>query len=568
MATSAGTLQVKVAADITSFVQSINQATAETRTFARETTEIGRSFGGLSRVAGDLSSTISTISGTLGGMGGPAAAAAQALSGTASAASTLIVTGAELSRVWGVLKATTVAFAPEIAVVGAVIGAITLAFRAQRTATEDAKRALDDYRDAIKGLSLPSLQTQQTRLQGDFDFVTQQIATARANQALQAKALANVGAGVAPMMIGGGADMDALISKQKQIAGEMYALGQQLQRVMPTAAEAAKKAWDEFISTAQTVLQSMRLVNEGATKLDLGTYRAFGAEMDALDARLQNTTGLTREQVNAVAALAAEYRKLVPVLPKLGAIGPVSIVPSQRTNPNIIHGAPTASDLFKTTYQEGPGRKEISEKTDEVNHSVLSARDAIVTGFTETINALATLGGALVSHSTGGMIGAALGSGVGSGIGNYLGGKLGAGVGAAIGSAVLPVVGTLLGSAVGSFIGNGIGSLFGHKKAADNATDSLNKLAVAAQKVSESISNAVVGFKVQYYRYLAADATRIGVPVGLSGKQAMIYIAEMNVSAASGQDFIAQLSAAAQVTVSRGGAAGFTLAAGAATRGY
>jgi hypothetical protein len=530
MGTTASTLQVKVSADITSFVHDMSQATRETNLFARHTSEIGRTITATSRIAGEFSSRLTSLAGSatsagsaLSGLTGIGGRAVETFSSVSNVLGNSVIVASEGAKAYKLLEVGWGKLVESGAGVIGTMGAIAAGAAVTVGQVLFLNNAWNKMMTAIHGVDLGPDHVLKIDYQ-NFGFGERQHYTDHRDRA-------------------GVQDVVAVTAA-------------------PVGYAAQVKLLDAEFATIATRLHQ---VQDGVRNWDFSLFGEWARVMGDINGSLAESNRFSADEVNKLYAMRAALQDLKAATLDFGQIGPVSTI---GPNPNIIHGAPTASDLFKTTYQEGPGRKEISEKTDEVNHSVLSARDAIVTGFTETINALATLGGALVSHSTGGMIGAALGSGVGSGIGNYLGGKLGAGVGAAIGSAVLPVVGTLLGSAVGSFIGNGIGSLFGHKKAADNATDSLNKLAVAAQKVSESISNAVVGFKVQYYRYLAADATRIGVPVGLSGKQAMIYIAEMNVSAASGQDFIAQLSAAAQVTVSRGGAAGFTLAAGAATRGY
>lgn len=154
----------------------------------------------------------------------------------------------------------------------------------------------------------------------------------------------------------------------------------------------------------------------------------------------------------------------------------------QFSMPNIPGPFEGLTDAQKDTLRQ------LGVLTDKADKNADTIANAVLSGAGIIVNALNIGGG-----GRGSGIGGALGSIVGTAGGSILASH----IGSTFGSLIAPGVGTIVGSLAGSLLGG----LFDHRKAVDNNTAALNRVA--------NLLNAPSGFKAAYYTYNAEDARRV-----------------------------------------------------------
>ena len=297
------------------------------------------------------------------------------------------------------------------------------------------------------------------------------------------------------------------------------------------SAKEAKKKFDEFVSQADTLLKLQPQLVAGWSGIDkLGNKQV---EMyDRLTAALAAQTDQYGEQAIKLRELIRQYSDLNAVALTRSKWIPDAISLMSLSQPGITTGtydgpivAPTtlyggtSGNTMSTAIAGVPAQgknidlknlPEIPSKLDNLGNIF---KDAIASQAQFIAQSLTSVLG-IRNANAGGAIGSVIGGALG---GAVVKDALGAGAGAIIGS-VVPVVGTVVGSLVGSFLGNSIGKLFGGGGAANTASNSLNTLAAAAQKVTETLSNVPTGFKIALDRYRVSDPSPIpfGASVGPS----------------------------------------------------
>lgn len=325
--------------------------------------------------------------------------------------------------------------------------------------------------------------------------------------------------------------------------------------VAASLAKTATDQWSDAVKGIRPVITSL--------------ITDWNSAMSAVNKALQNTVKMTKDEVTELYRLKAallDVKAVAPPMTAREAVDQIKALPSQQKM--FGHGLDPAKFL---------GDK-FTKPLEGIDQKALMIEGTLRSGFAQLTQAIVTilplhLAQIMKTRTTAGAVGSLLGSSFGAGAGQFLGDiaakKVGGLLGAGLGS-VIPGLGTVVGGVLGGLAGDFIGGLFGHKKkrAEEQSADSLLKLAKAAEKVTESISNLPVGFKVSGYRFDAALPMRDNPGMIPVRNDKMFFIENLNILASDPATMARQTAQAAEMQASRGGATGLTIAVTRTTRGF
>ena len=146
--------------------------------------------------------------------------------------------------------------------------------------------------------------------------------------------------------------------------------------------------------------------------------------------------------------------------------------------------------------------QELTDAIGTFKHPLMSTADALTTGLKSAALAAADALAALIQNLAQRLAGGGPGAQFGSAIGGALGGAF---IGSKYGLALGPL-GAAAGALGGALLGGAFDSIFGsHKKSVDNNTYALDRSTSAVRDLTERLSNAPAGFKVDLLRYHATE---------------------------------------------------------------
>jgi hypothetical protein len=478
--------------------------------------------GAVTGVMNSLAALPDSAKGTIVAFGAVAAAAGPAIIAMGSLARNVtLLKGAlralgEGSGMAG-LGASLSAVALAAGLVAAPVAAVMYAFSKEGESARRVAGDMDLYKTALDKLSLSQLKAQQAASQGLANTLEKQ----RTGIAAQITSLPQAGAP--------GFDVNTTPASARSLAGQLNSVVAQQAAVQsglsaitakltemnsaaagsgggggaaPSIADQLKDAGDR----AQAIISTLAQMKGG--------WLPIAGITDAWQSSLTDVFAILRKIPDQLSPTAVKAREIATALEDAkNSYDSVASTLQRLQDPDAlaklglgVQVTTSASTIPKSLSDPKPLISGLSDVQKAMQAGFQQVSVAI--GDTLAQNLSALIGGRGIGSQVGGSLGGAFGGGAAAA---WIGSKaIGGALGGAMGS-VVPVVGTL----VGSVIGSAIGGLFGgHKKAADNASASLNTLATTAEKVSAALSNVPQGFKIAYDNYLATKGAPTPRPAG------------------------------------------------------
>jgi cell division septum initiation protein DivIVA len=610
-------LKVRVSAEIAQFARDMNRATQDVDRLARQVNGMGQTFTRSGAMANQAAASLSNLSRIIPATSASFASLAKTTSisvgvlGTAGLVmGETAVISAGLTKTWGLLSAASLRLTAigvpawlgaiaspaglavaGVAALGAAVYGLKKAFDAVTEPGRRAQRVLDDYKTSVSKIRDADVLREQTRrLQQDFDRISTALQAERQKTASRRSFFMAGAAG--PVTLGGGGDpavIGRLEQQQKLVANQMFAVGQRLGEVLPTAAEKAADAWKKFQERIETVATATKQAVAGLRPITDTIGEDWGKALSAVELKLKSTVGLSAQQVNQLVAMRAALRDIVAVsgpltrsqanrLINTGGLLPREKMFGHGLDPRTMLGA----RMGATPTSLGLDVSILKEQTQVFREGWMQVRSAIVDQLPLRLSML--ISGRTAAGAFGGAVGGAFGSGAAAALvqrffhqpikddkGKVIGSKLGEGVGAQLGSAVIPILGSVAGAFLGSKIGDFFGGLFGGRRRhheIDRTTAAFAKLASQTERLTTTISNIPTGFKVAGYIDAAADPEHGTVAPRMRRGMYVFQIGNLHIRADNPDDFAEQMSKAAEKAVRRGGVSGFQLAVAQTARGF